>query len=70
MGIAATLIEISGKYGLDLTAAAQEGFEIHVVVTTDGRLGYCSEAEKDNIVNMAAPFHLTDPYTPMPGPVQ
>lgn len=27
MGIAAILIEISGKYGIDLTAAAQEGFE-------------------------------------------
>ncbi len=35
--------------GLMIQSALREGLPVHVAVVTDGSMGYCSKAEKDNI---------------------
>ena len=42
--------DIAGGAGLALLAALEEGVAVHALITTDGRMGYCTAEEKTSIV--------------------
>ncbi len=44
--------DVAGGEGMWVAAAARAGIRVDVLIATDGRMGYCSLAERDNIVRV------------------